>query len=211
MVLTPRTSEGSLAIRALDLVIATAALIFFLPLMVMIAILIFFQDGGSPIYQHRRVGYKGQPFPCLKFRSMVVDSEERLAKLLASDAAAREEWARDHKLRRDPRVTALGRFLRKSSLDEFPQLFNVLRGEMSMVGPRPIVNGEVCRYGRRFESYCSVKPGLTGLWQVSGRNDTSYRRRVAMDHAFARGKSVSLYLWILVMTIPAVVLKKGSY
>ena len=129
----------------------------------------------------------------------------------SSSPAARAEWTRDHKLRFDPRVTHLGAFLRRSSLDELPQLLNVLRGEMSIVGPRPIVEAEISRYGRRFRHYCSVKPGITGLWQVSGRNDVSYRSRVALDCLYVRAKCPWLYIWIVVATIPAVLMRKGSY
>ena len=132
-------------------------------------------------------------------------------RLEASDPIARLEWEKDHKLRNDPRITRLGSFLRKSSLDELPQLFNVLRGEMSLVGPRPIVDAEVVRYGRYFADYCSVRPGITGLWQISGRNDVSYRRRVALDVAFARARSRSLYVRILAGTVPSVLVRRGSY
>ena len=142
---------------------------------------------------------------------MVVDADERLKRLLEMDPAARSEWKLTHKLRNDPRITKLGRFLRKSSLDELPQLINVLRGEMSLVGPRPIVHSEIVHYGRWFSSYCSVRPGITGVWQVSGRNDTSYRRRVAMDHLYARNNSLRLYLWVMLMTMPAVLSRRGSY
>jgi lipopolysaccharide/colanic/teichoic acid biosynthesis glycosyltransferase len=142
---------------------------------------------------------------------MLVDSDARLRQLLAESPEARAEWERDHKLRNDPRITALGSFLRRSSLDELPQLFNVLTGEMSLVGPRPIVTAEVKRYGRRFGHYCSVRPGITGLWQVSGRNDVSYRRRVAIDTCYAQRQSLALDLRILVATIPSVLLRKGSY
>jgi exopolysaccharide production protein ExoY len=140
-----------------------------------------------------------------------VDAEQRLQHLLATDPEAQQEWLRDHKLRRDPRITGIGNFLRRSSLDELPQFFNVLRGEMSLVGPRPIVVGEIARYGRYLGSYASVKPGLTGLWQVSGRSNTSYRRRVAMDVAYARAKCLRLDMSILLATIPAVVGARGSY
>ena len=150
-------------------------------------------------------------FKCLKFRSMLVDADRRLQELLAQDPVARAEWERDHKLRDDPRITALGSFLRRSSVDEIPQLFNVLRGEMSLVGPRPIVAAEVPRYRRYINHYCSVTPGITGLWQVSGRNDVSYRRRVALDVTYARSKSLLFDLKILAATVPAVLLRKGSY
>jgi len=198
-------------VRALDITIALLALIFVLPLMGIIALAIFLQDGGPVLFAHRRIGRGGKPFFCYKFRSMAVDAESRLAELLARDAVAREEWARDHKLRVDPRVTPLGAFLRRSSLDELPQLFNVLQGTMSLVGPRPIVDAEISRYGKRFHHYCAVKPGITGLWQVSGRNDVSYRTRVALDCLYAKSKSPRLYLWIVVVTIPAVLSRKGSY
>jgi lipopolysaccharide/colanic/teichoic acid biosynthesis glycosyltransferase len=141
---------------------------------------------------------------------MVIDADERLARLLREDHVARDEWARNHKLRNDPRVTRVGRFLRRSSLDELPQLFNVLKGEMSIVGPRPIVEAEIARYGRRIAKYYSVKPGITGIWQVSGRNDVAYRTRVAMDCLYARSVRPSLYLWLVVATIPAVLSRRGS-
>ena len=129
----------------------------------------------------------------------------------AWDPELRREWETTFKLRRDPRITALGAFLRKSSLDELPQLFNILKGEMSVVGPRPIVAAEVARYGRWYRDYCNVRPGLTGLWQVSGRNDVNYRRRVALDVAYARRRSLGLYLKIIIATVPAVLLRNGSY
>jgi len=190
---------------------ALAGLLFVAPLMIVVAIAIKIQDGGPVFFGHSRIGYEGRSFRCWKFRSMVVDAEARLAALLARSPEARREWEADQKLRDDPRVTLLGRILRVSSIDELPQLFNVLRGEMSLVGPRPIVTGEVARYGRRFSQYCSVRPGITGLWQISGRNDVSYRRRVAMDTVFANTLSLSLYLKILFATVPAVLKREGSY
>jgi lipopolysaccharide/colanic/teichoic acid biosynthesis glycosyltransferase len=199
------------ACRVLDILISLAALIFLAPLMIVVAVAIKIQDGGPIFFGHARIGYRGESFRCWKFRSMVVDAEQRLAALLARDAEARREWAADHKLRRDPRITLLGRFLRVSSIDELPQLFNVLKGEMSLVGPRPIVTAEVARYGRWFSRYCAVRPGITGLWQVSGRNDVSYRQRVAMDVLFARRWSFGSYVAILVATVPAVLARRGSY
>lgn len=197
--------------RMVDVILALCALIFLAPLMLATALAIKIQDGGPIFFGHARVGYQGRSFRCWKFRSMVVDSEARLADLLARDADARREWDADHKLRRDPRITALGRFIRASSIDELPQLLNVLTGEMSLVGPRPIVIAEIERYGRRFGQYCAVRPGITGLWQVSGRNDVSYRRRVALDVTYARRRSPSLYLKILFATVPAVLMRSGSY
>jgi Undecaprenyl-phosphate galactose phosphotransferase WbaP len=197
--------------EAMNFVVALVALIFLAPLMLWVAAAVFLQDGGPIVFAHRRLGKNGRYFYCYKFRSMAVDAEKRLADLLASDPAAREEWEKDHKLRNDPRVTKLGAFLRKSSLDELPQLFNVLKGDMSLVGPRPIVEAEIAKYGQRFRHYCAVKPGITGLWQVSGRNDTSYRTRVAMDCVYARRRNVMMDAAVLVMTVPAVLARRGSY
>ncbi len=199
-----------LAVRALDIAIAILALIFLAPLLIVVAAVTWIIDPGPVFFAHRRIGRDGKMFPCLKFRTMVVDADRRLQHLLATDPVARAEWARDFKLRRDPRITAIGGFLRRSSIDELPQLWNVLHGEMSIVGPRPIVQDEVERYGRYFIHYMAVKPGLTGLWQVSGRNDVSYRRRVALDVTYARNKCLGLNLRILMMTVPAVLLAKGS-
>ncbi len=152
----------------------------------------------------------GRPFACLKFRTMVVDADAVLEAHLSTHAGARAEWAHTQKLVDDPRVTCLGRFLRASSLDELPQLINVLRGEMSLVGPRPIVTSEIGRYGAHFENCFSVPPGITGLWQVSGRNDCSYAERVALDAKYAEEWSLLGDLAILARTIPAVLLQKGS-
>ena len=197
--------------EAMNFLVALVALLFLAPVMLGVALAIWFQDGGPVLFAHRRLGKDGRYFYCLKFRSMAVDAEKRLAELLASDPVARAEWEKDHKLRDDPRVTKLGAFLRKSSLDELPQLFNVLRGEMSLVGPRPIVEAEIAKYGRRFRHYCTVKPGITGLWQVSGRNDTTYRARVAMDCVYAARRNVWMDFGILAATAPAVLLRRGSY
>lgn len=197
--------------RALDVVIALMVLVFIAPLMVAIALLIRAQDGGPVLFRQTRVGKDGKSFECLKFRSMVIDAEARLNALLERDPEARRQWETAQKLRVDPRITGLGAFLRRSSLDELPQLLNVLRGEMSLVGPRPIVVSEVPRYGRWFDYYCAVKPGITGLWQVNGRNDVSYRRRVALDVLYARTIGVRRYVQILAATIPAVLMRSGSY
>jgi len=195
--------------RLIDVTIAALALIAIMPLFAILCLAIWAQDGGSPIFAHRRIGRGGSIFPCLKLRTMVVDSEQRLQVLLATDAAALAEWRETQKLRNDPRITPLGAFLRKSSLDELPQLLNVLVGHMSLVGPRPIVAAEASRYGRYIKYYCSVRPGITGLWQVSGRNDTSYRRRVALDMVYARSKTVAGDLAIMGRTVPAVLSARG--
>ena len=204
-------SADKMLTTSMNIVVAIAALVFLLPVMLLVAMAIYAQDGGPILFAHRRIGLNGRYFHCLKFRSMAIDAEARLAALLASDPAARAEWQQDHKLRCDPRVTRLGAFLRKTSLDELPQFLNVLRGDMSIVGPRPIVEAEVAKYGRRFRDYCAVKPGITGLWQVSGRSDTSYRTRVALDCIYARHRSFGLDAYIIACTVPAVLARRGSY
>jgi lipopolysaccharide/colanic/teichoic acid biosynthesis glycosyltransferase len=206
-----RDSVDDVLTDAMNVALAVVAVIFLAPVMVAVALAVFLQDGGPVVFAHRRIGRGGRYFYCLKFRSMAIDAEQRLAELLANDPVARAEWEKDHKLRNDPRVTRLGAFLRKTSLDELPQLFNVLRGEMSLVGPRPIVDAEIPKYGRRFVSYCAVKPGITGLWQVSGRNDTSYRSRVAMDCLYAKQRNVLMDGFIIAATVPAVLMRRGSY
>jgi exopolysaccharide production protein ExoY len=200
-----------LGARILDVAGALALLIFTAPLVALIVLLVKLQDGGPIIFGHRRIGHGGQMFTCFKVRTMVVDADERLDQLLATDPDARAEWALDQKLRNDPRITTFGRFLRKSSLDELPQLINVLRGDMSLVGPRPIVLEEAPRYGQWLKHYCAVRPGITGIWQVSGRNNLSYRRRVACDVLYARRQSTALNIKILLITIPAVLSQDGSH
>lgn len=197
--------------RAADIAISLVALLLLSPIMVLVALAVFVSDPGPLLFAHRRIGRGGRTFPCLKFRTMVVDSHERLEQLLAESEEARREWELDHKLKNDPRITAIGKILRRSSLDELPQLFNVLRGQMSLVGPRPIVEAEVWRYGRYFSEYCRVSPGITGLWQISGRNNINYRRRVAIDVRYTRIRSFKLDMAILCATVPAVLAARGSY
>lgn len=198
-------------IRFSDIVLSLFAIVFLAPALLAVALGVWLQDRGPVFFKHRRIGKDGKEFYCYKFRSMLTDSERRLNELLARDPNARAEWERDHKLKNDPRITPFGHFIRKTSLDEFPQLWNVLRGDMSLVGPRPIVASEVNKYGRSFKAYCSVLPGITGLWQVMGRNDVSYRRRVALDRLFAKRRTVVLFSFILAVTVPAVVFQRGSY
>lgn len=200
-----------MAAKLIDRIGAFVLLAFFLPLMLIVAVGISITNPGPVFFKQKRIGRGGILFECYKFRTMVVDADKRLAHLLATDARARMDWLRDHKLKNDPRIHALGWFLRKSSLDELPQLFNILRGEMSLVGPRPIVEGEIERYGRYFGHYCAVRPGLTGLWQINGRNDVSYRRRVALDVIYVRRGTVGHYLRILAMTLPTVLFARGCY
>jgi exopolysaccharide production protein ExoY len=197
--------------RVLDVVIAASAGLLILPLLAVLALVIHLQDRGPAVFAQTRIGRDGRPFRCLKFRSMVVDADKRLSDLLASDPRARAEWAATQKLRNDPRVTRLGAFLRKSSLDELPQIINVLRGEMSIVGPRPIVPSEIARYGRAYRDYCTVRPGITGLWQISGRNDVSYQRRVALDKLYVQAKCLRVDIAIVLKTVVVVLTRKGSY
>ncbi|WP_240007213.1 sugar transferase [Pseudaquidulcibacter saccharophilus] len=204
-------SNVELFTRACDIALSVAALVFLAPVLFTVALFVYLQDGGPIFYGQDRIGKNGKKFKCYKFRSMLVDSAERLEKLLATDAEAREEWERDHKLKNDPRITKFGNFIRKTSLDEFPQLWNVIKGEMSLVGPRPIVYNEIVKYGSSFRYYKSVKPGITGMWQVSGRNNIDYVRRVAIDRKFVQSKSAFLYLYIIFATVPAVLAQKGSY
>jgi len=206
-----RKAFNRIIIRIFDIVFSLGAILFFAPLMIVIAIAIMLFDPGPIFFSQQRIGKCAKLFRCLKFRTMVVDAEARLAELLSNSPAARAEWEAEQKLRKDPRITPLGVFLRRSSLDELPQLFNVLMGDMSLVGPRPIVIDEVSRYGRYFGNYCTVRPGITGLWQVSGRSDVKYRRRVALDVSYIRSKDLFFNLKILYLTIPNVLLSRGSY
>jgi exopolysaccharide production protein ExoY len=189
--------------------IALCILLMIAPLMVAIAVAVFVHDRGPVFFAHTRIGQGGRPFKCLKFRSMCADAERRLAAHLASDPNANAEWQCQQKLRNDPRVTGVGRFLRRSSLDELPQLINVVRGEMSLVGPRPIVQAEIAKYRHRFKAYASVKPGITGLWQVMGRNDAKYSTRIALDCLYVSRRCAALDVVILLRTIPSVILYKG--
>ena len=199
------------AIRLADIVVALLALIALAPLMLVTALAILISQPGPVLFSQWRVGRHGQPFRCYKFRTMATNAQELLRDLLENDPVARAEWAADQKLRHDPRITPIGRFLRKSSIDELPQLFNVVKGEMSIVGPRPIVLDEIRRYGRYFDHYCRVRPGITGLWQVSGRNDTTYRRRVACDVAYVKSRSFLGNIQIIAATVPSVLQRSGSY
>ncbi len=196
--------------RAFDVAGAAALLVVLSPLLAVLWWKIR-QDGGEPIYGHRRIGQGGRPFLCLKFRSMVPQADQVLADLLARDPEARAEWEASFKLKNDPRITPLGRFLRRTSLDELPQLWNVLRGEMSLVGPRPVVEEELAFYGKNVAYYLMAKPGITGLWQVSGRSDVDYDTRVYFDAWYARNWSLWHDLVILVKTVAVVFRRDGAY
>lgn len=196
--------------RCFDISVAGIALFLLLPLFLLLGLLVWAGDRKAPIFRHVRIGRDGRPFGCLKFRSMITDGDAVLRAHLAADPDAQREWNETHKLSSDPRITPLGHILRKTSLDELPQLVNVLRGEMSLVGPRPIVAAEVERYGNAFATCFSVTPGVTGLWQVSGRSDCTYAERVALDLDYATRWSLSRDITIMLHTIPAVLAQRGS-
>jgi len=169
------------------------------------------RDGGPAIFAHQRIGRSGKIFPCFKFRTMHVDADLQLRQLLSSDSVARDEWNREFKLRKDPRITRIGKFLRQTSLDELPQLFNVIRGEMSLVGPRPIVQAELERYGDNAHYFLMVRPGMTGLWQINGRSDISYDTRVYLDTWYVKNWSLWYDVAILFKTVRVVFQGKGAY
>lgn len=197
--------------RLLDLALTVSGAALAFPLLILIALWIKLDSSGPLFYGQMRIGRNGVPFRAWKFRSMVVNADKMLASHLAAHPELREEWERDHKLKQDPRVTSAGRFLRRTSLDELPQLWNVFRGEMSLVGPRPITAQEVAKYGGNIDVYKKVKGGITGLWQVSGRNDVSYDERVYWDLFYVRNWSIWLDLCILFRTIAVVLFSRGAY
>lgn len=203
--------RNRLAKRIFDLVATICGGFLILPILLILAILVGIDNKGRIIFAHRRVGRNGKLFPCYKFQSMVSDAQERLEEYLAKNPEARKEWEESFKLTNDPRVTKLGAFLRKTSLDELPQLWNVLMGDMSLVGPRPIVTKEVERYGDYIREYYMVPPGITGMWQVNGRSDTTYEERVAMDTWYVRNWSVWIDLVYLFKTVKTVFTGKGAY
>ena len=210
--LAPLASPHAAAKRAIDVLGAVVLAVVFSPLILAIVIVALIRrEQGSVIYKHRRIGQAGRAFECLKFRSMVPNADQMLRELLERDPALKVEWVRDHKLRCDPRVTRLGRFLRRTSLDELPQLWNVMRGDMSLVGPRPVTREELLQYGRNVRAYLSTKPGITGLWQVKGRNDTNYHRRVVLDTYYVRNQNLLLDLYILFRTMRVILGGSGAY
>lgn len=206
-----KVPRGGYRKRLFDLVAACLLLFALLPLMLFVALVIFSTERGPVLYGHDRIGYKGRRFKCLKFRSMVPNGDVVLAQYLADNPAAKAEWDASQKLRHDPRITPLGRFLRATSLDELPQLINVIRGDMSLVGPRPIVHAEMARYGNRIDAYTCARPGITGLWQVSGRSDVDYGRRVMLDSHYVSTWSLPGDVLILLRTVKVVFSQSGSY
>lgn len=208
--LAPRIGlAGAVVKRGFDLVAGSILLLLALPLFGVIALLVAL-DGGAVIYRHQRVGRGLRGFDCLKFRTMMPGAEICLEEYLDHHPAARTEWQAHQKLGFDPRVTPVGRFLRASSLDELPQLVNVLRGDMSLVGPRPVTVAELHHYHRHLSDYAAVRPGITGLWQVSGRSDTGFARRVELDSRYVRGRSLAMDIAILLRTLPVVLRREGA-
>jgi exopolysaccharide production protein ExoY len=202
---------GGFIKRGFDIVGALMGMIVLSPLFLLIALLVRFSDGGSVFYGHRRIGRGGRVFHCLKFRTMVEDGDAVLAAHLKANPEARAEWDATRKLKDDPRVTRVGAVLRKLSIDELPQMINIVQGDMSIVGPRPVVREELENYGSAAVFYLKSRPGLTGLWQVSGRNDISYDTRVAFDRRYVENWSLIEDIRIIIKTVPAVCMTRGSY
>ncbi|WP_068468406.1 sugar transferase [Candidatus Protochlamydia phocaeensis] len=199
--------------RAFDIAFSLACLILGAPVFLLIGLFIFCTSPGKIIYSHERIGRGGKPFRCYKFRSMYSDADKRLKEILASNPQLREEWERSFKLKNDPRITPFGAFLRKTSLDELPQFWNVLKGDLSIVGPRPVVKAEVEKYlGPKAYKILSIRPGLTGLWQVSGRSDINcYQKRIQLDEQYVDNRSFFLDLKLIFKTIPAMLFSRGAY
>jgi Undecaprenyl-phosphate galactose phosphotransferase WbaP len=197
--------------RLFDIFLASSALLLLSPVLLVVCLAVKLGSAGPIFYAHHRIGRNRKSFMVWKFRSMRLNGNELLRAHLEQNPALQAEWDRDHKLRRDPRITAVGRLLRKSSLDELPQLWNVVCGDMSLVGPRPIVDAEIAKYGDCFEQYKRVSPGLTGLWQVSGRNNTTYAHRIRIDNYYVQNWSLSLDIYILLRTMKTILLSEGAY
>jgi exopolysaccharide production protein ExoY len=202
---------GGLFKRAMDVFIASLALFFISPILIMVALIVKLQDGGPIFFVHRRIGFQGRTFGCIKFRTMCRNAEAQLAQYLVANPQAAHEWETSQKLKVDPRVTLAGSVLRRLSFDELPQLVNVLKGEMSLVGPRPITADELRRYGRDAVYYLAVRPGLTGAWQVSGRSDVSYEERVRLDADYCKTWSGAKDMNIMLRTLPVLLFRRGSY
>jgi exopolysaccharide production protein ExoY len=202
---------GMTSKRVTDIILAVSGIVLLAPLLIICFVATVATSPGPALFRHRRVGFKGKYFDCLKFRTMVPDAPGRLGRLLESDPLAAAEWTANRKLRCDPRVTAIGAILRRSSLDELPQLFNVLKGDMSIVGPRPVTEEELVRYSGAISAYIACRPGITGLWQVSGRSTTTYNKRIACDTFYARKWSLALDAKILIVTIPSLLLSDSAY
>jgi Undecaprenyl-phosphate galactose phosphotransferase WbaP len=202
--------DGEFAKRLFDVLFSLLVLILFFPVYLILAILIAISSPGPIFYVQERVGKDYKPFGCLKFRTMVENADEMLIDMMAKTPHLREEFEDNFKLKKDPRITGIGKFLRLTSLDEFPQFWNVLKGDMSVVGPRPLVPEELPKYGHHMEKILTIRPGITGLWQVSGRNDIPYPLRVQMDVYYVNYRNFWLDLWIIVKTIGVIVVPKNN-
>lgn len=202
--------DGDAAKRLFDIVFSLAVLILFSPVYLILALLIAISSPGPIFYVQERIGKNRKPFGCIKFRTMVVNADEVLLEMLETSPAVRQEFEDNFKLKSDPRITWIGQFLRVTSLDEFPQFWNVLKGDMSVVGPRPLVAEELPKYGRYMDKVLTIQPGITGLWQVSGRNDIPYPRRVQIDVYYVNYRSFWIDLWIIVKTIGVVLFPKNN-
>lgn len=211
VLVTPVRPVGLTSKRAADIILALFGILVLAPFLVLCCMAIACFSPGPVLFRHRRVGFNGKHFDCLKFRTMATDASERLRLHLESDRAAATEWMATRKLRNDPRVTLIGTMLRRSSLDELPQLFNVLKGDMSIVGPRPVTEEELGRYSDAINAYYACRPGITGLWQVSGRSTTTFQRRVVLDSYYAHHWSIVLDAKIIMATIPAVCFSNTAY
>ncbi len=206
------TFRGNLLIkRMIDILLVIVASPFLIPVFIVLSVLVKATSEGPVFYGHRRVGKNGKEIKCWKFRSMYIDADRQLEKILAENPQMRAEWERDRKFVNDPRVTGFGKFLRKTSLDELPQIINILCGEMSFVGPRPVTEGELSKYGKYKDFVLSVKPGLSGMWQISGRSDTGYEERISYDTYYIQNWSIWLDLWIIIKTVWVVLKGKGAY
>ena len=205
--------DGEFSKRLFDVAFSLSVLILLSPLYLLVALLITISSPGPIFYVQQRVGKDYKLFNCLKFRTMVNNADEILADMMSNHPQMRQEFEENFKLKRDPRITAIGKFLRLTSLDEFPQFLNVLKGDMSVVGPRPLVTEELPKYGRHIDKVLTIRPGITGLWQVSGRNDIPYERRIQIDVYYVHCRNLILDLWIMIKTIGVVVFPKdnGAY
>lgn len=205
--------DGEVAKRLFDVLFSLSVLILFSPVYLLLILLIALSSPGPIFYVQKRVGKNSKPFGCIKFRTMVHNADEVLMQLMETSPRLRQEFQSSFKLRRDPRITWIGQFLRVTSLDEFPQFLNVLKGDMSVVGPRPVVLEEISKYGKNADRVLSIRPGITGLWQVSGRNDIPYPRRVQIDLYYVNFRSFLMDLWIIFKTLGVVLFPKdnGAY
>jgi lipopolysaccharide/colanic/teichoic acid biosynthesis glycosyltransferase len=205
-----RGIDGNFTKRLFDVVFSLLVLIFFSPVYLLLAVLIAVSSPGPIFYVQQRVGKNFQPFKCIKFRTMVNNADAMLDEMIANSPQMRQEFEQDFKLKKDPRITWIGNFLRHTSLDEFPQFWNVLMGDMSVVGPRPLVPEELYKYGNRIDKVLTIRPGITGLWQVSGRNDIPYPQRVQIDVYYAKNHNWLMDLSIAIKTIGVVIFPRNN-